>query len=1128
MSFRQQFITVFTCFIALLLFIVTPSFSAEEVVDVYVKGGTTGNNKIGVGFGHLTQPAHTLTMNLNAPNGFSIKKSSISGGGDSIWTAEDNTQTPGATHTYKVLSVDFDDVGHAILFEGKISGGGPGPGNPDFEVAVAEINIKATGVDPDQETAEDASGNVTTGLIIASGQKKVTVKVNSLKSGKTTVTSDSGVTICKTEDGMYSTSIEFSTGVGDHDVWVRATGFSTGTVEAEFQPANETSYTAIDKLGVSTSVFIAGAYLGDIVIAYGDTAEYDLPCKIRNNKGVSVAYGWSVVKTGGAPTLTIGPPAAGSVTIPANSWADTPLKVKLDSNSPLGVATLKLTATAPTPFIDNLAEDTGTVTIVAGIKKIIVDGSTPEDEGPVYTCSGESITLRAKPNPDGATFPTDNPVWKIIEEPTGSNLNDPASGSPTANITPVVPGKYIIKATSGTLSKTFEIYEVGIKEIVVDGTNDTGPASVCLSEKITLRAKPYPNTATFPTDKPTWKIKEEPTGSSLGDPTPGSATAEITPIIPGKYIIEVSCGASSKTFEVNAVGIKEIVVDGSNNTGPASVCPSEKITLRAKPDPSTATFPTGKPTWKIKEEPTGSSLGDPTPGSSTAEITPVVPGKYVIEVSCGASIKTFDIYAVEIDKIIVDGSTPEEEGPIHACIGQQFTLRAKPNPGTASFPAGKPTWDVKKLFETSGWTSIGTNGTGATFNITLTEQGAYRATATCGTSTDTFEINVPDMPKVGMIADTQAVEGGTDNITIRFVRIAENIDADLEVTFTENFTTTDFENNADFQAIQSNKITISGGQTSSQTYTLKAKVDGAVEVNETFSLSIQDMPCYDLVPYSQEKKKKTATDAFQWLNFYVVEGVTLFVKGGNDTPLAVGNPGIHINDIAQGGLGDCFCMAALGAVTLECWEIIEDRITEIKDNTGKVISYEVTLWDGSVWKEFSVSMELTRGQNAAQFGDIDPATGYAEIWPLVLEDAYAQLVGGFGVINGGGSVSNVYEALTRKKDPNGSVDVTGMTNIQIQQLIADARGAGKQVGIGTLDTLSPATIASTTADKVNGSKIKLIGNHAYIFVGIEPDYIVLDNPWGTTGRTANVRLPFDFFEDAIQRLYILPHISCPP
>ena len=92
---------------------------------------------------------------------------------------------------------------------------------------------------------------------------------------------------------------------------------------------------------------------------------------------------------------------------------------------------------------------------VVGVKKVIIDGSDPEDEGPATICFGSSITLRAKPDPAGAMFPVGNPVWKITEKPEGSKLADPTAGSATAKITPDVPGTYKIQASCGTSSKTF-------------------------------------------------------------------------------------------------------------------------------------------------------------------------------------------------------------------------------------------------------------------------------------------------------------------------------------------------------------------------------------------------------------------------------------------------------------------------------------------------------------------------------------------------------------------------------------------------------------------------------------------------------------------------------------------------
>jgi hypothetical protein len=125
---------------------------------------------------------------------------------------------------------------------------------------------------------------------------------------------------------------------------------------------------------------------------------------------------------------------------------------------------------------------------VVGMSRIIVDGSNPENQGPVFACSGGPITLRAMPDPSGVSFPSGFPVWTIMSQPSGSSIADPAAGSPTAAITPVVLGQYVIQAACGTSLTTCTINCVGQSdsdydgisdcEEVSDGTDPTDPTSV--------------------------------------------------------------------------------------------------------------------------------------------------------------------------------------------------------------------------------------------------------------------------------------------------------------------------------------------------------------------------------------------------------------------------------------------------------------------------------------------------------------------------------------------------------------------------------------------------------------------------------------------------------------------------
>lgn len=654
---------------------------------------------------------------------------------------------------------------------------------------------------------------------------------------------------------------------------------------------------------------------------------------------------------------------------------------------------------------------------------------------------------------------------------------------------------------------------------------------------------------------PKWKVTGGPTGSNVvfdpeADPpqTPSSGTSfSFTPDGPGEYTVTCDCidSSASATIDIGCPTV-QVSVSGEDFGNVAvgiavtsEVTASAELTCQCSETPEQYAWSVKKVersddgsdgSWQTSEyTPTLQNVAG-SPDKKTIEATFPTAGYWRVELEanvtwktencegeCSGTAGTTTIAAtvVGVDRVIVDGSQPENSGPVQGCIGKDIKLRAMPSPENANFPSGQPVWNVEKYFETTQqWTSYGITGTGDTITVTINEEGRYRATATCGTSEGTISINVPDMPEVGVVADTHAVEGGVDNITIRFVRFADDVSHDLEVKFNQTFAQADFENDADFQKISSGAVTIPAGANSSDLYTLKAVAD---QVNgegiETFSLTVTDTQCYDVLPEPEEKKKKDSQDAYGFQYFYVLECTTLYAVGGNDVPIDAGNPGIHITDINQGGVGDCFCMAAMGAVVEECWEIIQSRITD--NGNG---SYSVTLWDGDEWKTYQVSSSLDRGWDAAQLsGDLD-ANGCAEVWPIVLEDAYAQMVGGFDQINQGGQAPDVYEALTGSSN-NQTIITNGMTADEIVIAINNARGQGKQVVLATKDNID--------AGITNMTNPPVATNHAYVVVGADSANVTLDNPWGANNNAANVDVPIDLLDDITEAIYILDNVGCP-
>ena len=142
-------------------------------------------------------------------------------------------------------------------------------------------------------------------------------------------------------------------------------------------------------------------------------------------------------------------------------------------------------------------------------------------------------------------------------------------------------------------------------------------------------------------------------------------------------------------------------------------------------------------------------IDHPNPGSASATAVLNAPTGGYWKVTCRATVsfsnncgscwtgdddKDGKAKDVEIEKVIEDGSMPEDEGPLATAVGKDVTVRAKPK-APATFPAGKPTWAVTKKPMGS---AVAAPAAGATAKITPDKVGEYELEATCGTSKKTI------------------------------------------------------------------------------------------------------------------------------------------------------------------------------------------------------------------------------------------------------------------------------------------------------------------------------------------------------------------------------------------------------
>ncbi|WKG02335.1 C2 family cysteine protease [Mycolicibacterium sp. HK-90] len=228
--------------------------------------------------------------------------------------------------------------------------------------------------------------------------------------------------------------------------------------------------------------------------------------------------------------------------------------------------------------------------------------------------------------------------------------------------------------------------------------------------------------------------------------------------------------------------------------------------------------------------------------------------------------------------------------------------------------------------------------------------------------------------------------------------------------------------------------------------------------------------------------------------------------GGEDSPykwtdkdLYRGNPSSA--DIGQNALGDCYLVAAMGALADADPERIKNKIS-FNPETGE---FDVTLWDGNEWRHVPVTQADIDANMAAQGGsglDTDDPTQInhqGALWPAVIESAYGKLKApGQNLLPGigqGGQTSAAMEALTGNRGTSIDPSHEWYRTLNIDQQISQA-----------LQTHQPVVLSTPG----NPGGTGLVGNHAYTVIGItgtgSEAQVTVRNPWDVDDKVKTVRL----------------------
>ena len=195
-----------------------------------------------------------------------------------------------------------------------------------------------------------------------------------------------------------------------------------------------------------------------------------------------------------------------------------------------------------------------------------------------------------------------------------------------------------------------------------------------------------------------------------------------------------------------------------------------------------------------------------------------------------------------------------------------------------------------------------------------------------------------------------------------------------------------------------------------------------------------------------------------------------------------------LEDINQGGDGDCYFMSSLNAVAMADPRLIEDNIRANANGTYTVTFYEnghpvqVTVTDDVPESDMS-GFDWTDGE---AYSYSYPGADNAQ-WALIYEKAYAELNGGYAAISGG-LASTALPTITGQSDQGLSPGVrTLLSSIQSDLHNGDAIAAGSM----------PEPKKSTSGYADGG---QVVYDHEYMVqtvdLGANPPTITLVNPWG--------------------------------
>jgi hypothetical protein len=224
--------------------------------------------------------------------------------------------------------------------------------------------------------------------------------------------------------------------------------------------------------------------------------------------------------------------------------------------------------------------------------------------------------------------------------------------------------------------------------------------------------------------------------------------------------------------------------------------------------------------------------------------------------------------------------------------------------------------------------------------------------------------------------------------------------------------------------------------------------------------------------------------------------------------------GVTASDVDQGAAGDCYFLGTLAAAARQNPKLITDAITQKADGSFVVRFYRNGPGGKPVADYVAVDRDLPRNTHwgLTQYAH---SSQKGELWPAIMEKAYAKWKGGYQQIGMGGDPCDVMQALTGTAG-NWSASTDGTP---------DALFAAMQSKLSSQGLVVASTNNGST---YNGTGI--VPWHCYTVLGVSEQngqqVVSLRNPWGHTepgnpkGGDGVFQLPLAKFIDMFPNVYM--------